>query len=174
MPLCQRIKRLEVQSTLTASKCITCIVVVKDAGFDSTEFADRCPEQAKKNAALLLAFFNASEEAGAGSHWKGIRNSFRRDDDVMTMEKCLFIQATTHQAFFDFIGKDGFDMRNVKPGEVEALMRVLPKGWAIVKDVSLHIFIMLTYVCLSFLLLSPCHSHTHNIPTEIPKQIILS
>lgn len=148
-------------------------VPIKLPSFDSTEFADRCPEQAKKNAALLLELFNASGEAGASSHWQGVRNSFRRDEEVMTMDKCLFMQATMPQEFFDLIGKEGFKIGDVKPEEAKALMDLLPEGWAIVDDVSLQCLCMcilflvaLSLIAYSLVLLSP--------HTEIPRQIIMS
>jgi len=54
------------------------------------------------------------------------------------MDKCLFMQATMPQEFFDFIGKEGFKIGDVKPEEAKALMDLLPEGWAIVEDVSLQ------------------------------------
>ena len=133
-------------------------VPIKLPSFDSTKFAtSRSPEQAKFNAALLLELFNSSEQAGAGSHWQGVRNSFLRDEEVMTMDKCLFMQATMPQEFFDLIGKEGFKIGDIQPEEAEELMDLLPEGWAIVKDVSLS-----AHVCVSFLL-SPCHLQSTKI-----------
>ena len=123
-------------------------VPIKLPSLDSTKFANRSTEQAKSNAALLLQLFNSSKQAGAGSHWQGVRNSFRRDEEVMTMDKCLFMQATMPQEFFDFIGKEGFKIGDVKPEEAEDLMDILPEGWAIVNEVR--------FLCLPFLMSIAC------------------
>jgi len=53
----------------------------------------------------------------------------------ITSDVLMFLQGCVHQSFFDLIGKDGFDIRNVTPDELyNEVISKLPEGWLCAED----------------------------------------
>ena len=47
----------------------------------------------------------------------------------------MFLQGCIHQSFFDLIGKDGFNIRNVTPEELyNEIISKLPEDWLCAED----------------------------------------
>ena len=69
------------------------------------------------------------------SHCRGIYRSLDKGKCEITTDVLMFLQGCVHQSFFDLIGKDGFDIRNVTPDELyKEVISKLPEGWLCAED----------------------------------------
>ena len=105
-----------------------------------TKFFDRPSNIVEKNVEYLREIFSRTDISGKGTHFLGLYNDLKSvkngltEDEKPTDEVLTFIQANIHQAFFDWVSKDGFDIRDCTPQELNAFSSKLPDNWSISSD----------------------------------------
>ena len=92
------------------------------------------------------------------THFGGVFNCVNKED--ITQDMLLSMQGCIHHAFFDLIGEEGFDIRNLTVQQVEKLMAALPEDWIYVKVRYGSLFLLSKLVWLflyfqSYLVFSP-------------------
>jgi len=59
-----------------------------------------------------------------------MHRSLDKGNCEITSDVLMFFQGCVDQSFFDMIGKDGFDIRDLTPQQVEdEIISKLPEGW---------------------------------------------
>ena len=79
---------------------------------EATEFGkSRSAEESQNYASLLGELIGGTDGKSMATHFGGVFNCVNKEG--ITQDMLLSMQGCIHHAFFDLIGEEGFDIRNL-------------------------------------------------------------